>query len=220
MMVLTLAVSTLTLSQTQNKKAPPSLKVEQSKPSSESPQKQLPKGWSTAGSHPQDYEIGLDTTEKHSGQASAYIKLSRFKFKSEGFGALTQMFKADDYKGRRVRLSAYVKAENIEEYAGLWMRVDGVNRMLGFDNMQNRPITGTTGWTKYEVVLDVPETSVNIAFGLLLRGAGRAWVDNFQFEVVGQDVPTTNRLPPQGIEDKGGASREYPSKPTNLDFEM
>jgi len=35
------------------------------------------------------------------------------------------MFKADDYRNKRMRLSAAVKSEGIEDWAGLWMRIDG-----------------------------------------------------------------------------------------------
>jgi hypothetical protein len=58
--------------------------------------------------------------------------------------------------------------------------------------MQDRLVTGTTGWEKFQVILDVPPDSDQIAFGVLLKGAGIVWVDDFQFEVVGEDVPTTN----------------------------
>lgn len=205
--------------QVSEQKPPPSLKKDRSLASQQDVQNALPRGWSAAGTRPQDYEIGVDAAQQHSGRASAYLQLKRFKYNSEGFAALIQIFKADDYKGQRVRLSAYVRTQEVGEYAGLWMRVDGEGRMLGFDNMHNRPINGTTVWTKYEVVLDVPETSLNIAIGLLLRGPGRAWVDDFQLEAVDEGVATTNRLSPAGIAEKGGRSKVYPRAPVNLNFE-
>src|SRR5262245_48304146 len=105
---------------------------------------------------------------------------------------MAQGIKADDYHGKRVRLSGYVKGENIAQYSGLWMRMDGAGYSLNFDNMSNRPIKGTTDWKKYEVVLDVPEESVRITFGILLMGAGQVWVDDLRLEAVGQDAQTTN----------------------------
>lgn len=177
-------------------------------------------GWFAAGSHPQDYEIGIDTTTKYGGKAGAYIKLNSTS--SPGFATLMQMINAGNYRGKRVRLAAHVKAEDIEEYAGLWMRVDGENKMLAFDNMHGRPIRGTSEWKKYEVVLDVPESSVNINFGINLRGKGEAWVDDFRFEVVGMDVGTTNMLPTEGKEFKRPqteSSYSYSLEPVNLDFE-
>jgi hypothetical protein len=55
--------------------------------------------------------------------------------------------------------------------------------------MSTRPIKGTTGWTKYQIVLDVPESSIDIAFGTLLDGEGEIWCDTFSFEVVDQNTP-------------------------------
>ena len=44
---------------------------------------------------------------------------------------------------------------------------------------------------RYEIVLDVLEDSINVAFGALVEGTGQVWVDGFRFSVVGRDVPTT-----------------------------
>jgi len=101
--------------------------------------------------------------------------------------------------------------------------VDGTNRMLGLTNMGNRPVRGTTNWKEYNVTLDVPENAMSIAFGALFLGRGQAWVDDFEFEVVGTDVPSTNMLTPGQINQEwpelAQTSREYPRKPVNLAFE-
>ena len=60
---------------------------------------------------------------------------------------MMQEFAAINYRGKKVALSAYVKSEDVTGWSGLWMRVDGQDdKVLAFDNMQNRRITGTTGW--------------------------------------------------------------------------
>jgi hypothetical protein len=43
-----------------------------------------------------------------------------------------------------------------------------------------------------------------------MNGKGQVWADDFQFEVVGQDVPTT----------KPAWSPPVPTTPVNLDFEQ
>ena len=88
-------------------------------------------------------------------------------------------------------MSAYVKTEDVSKWAGLWMRVDGPTGIVSFDNMSNRAIVGDTDWTRYEIVLDVPEDATHIGFGILLHEEGQVWVDGFTFEAVGQDVPIT-----------------------------
>ena len=100
-----------------------------------------PKGWFAAGSHPKDYEMSLDRIGAHGGNACAYLK--SVVAEPGGFGTLMQMFKADEYRGKRVRMSGYVKAKDATDWAGLWMRVDGARKdeTLAFDNMEDRPIT-------------------------------------------------------------------------------
>ena len=172
---------------------------------------QLPKGWFADGSYLQHYDMAIDRVVAHGGKTSGYIKSKVSEPK--GFGSLMQMFKADVYRGKRLRMSGYVKAEKVENWAGLWMRVDGPeNKLLSFDDMRNRSIKGTTDWRKYEIVLDVPENSTNIAFGILLVGNGQAWVDDLQFEAVENDVSTT------GLK-INKRDKEFPKQPRNLDFE-
>jgi hypothetical protein len=156
----------------------------------------LPPGWFRAGTHSADYEMGIDPSGGSSGKPCAFIRGRGAT--PAGFGTLMQMFKAVDYAGKRVRLSASVKAEQISAWAGLWMRVDGApaqgTKMLAFDNMQGRPIKGTHDWRRYEIVLDVPPEAAAIGFGILLSGPGRAWMDGLQLETVGTDVPRTDTI--------------------------
>ena len=120
-----------------------------------------------------------------------------------------QMSQPGEYLGKRVRLSGYVKSDKVTNWAGLWFRVDGPNNgpnpsSLAFDNMQERPIKGTTDWTRYEIVLDVPEAAQRLAFGILLAGGGQVWMDDLKFEVSahdGEDDRDTDRA----IDTAGGA---------------
>lgn len=149
-------------------------------------------GWELHGSDPEDYSIGTDNITLHGGTASGSIRSIRKDV--TGFGTMMQSFDASIYRGKRLRMTAYVTTEGISGWAGLWMRVDGPSEeTYSFDNMENRPIIGSTEWTKYECVLDVPEGSKDVLFGILIEGDGKAWVDDFNFEIVGFDIPTTNR---------------------------
>jgi hypothetical protein len=169
---------------------------------------ETPKGWFHAGSHPRDYEMVIDRSEVHGGKASASLK--SIAPETKGFGTLMQTFKADKFRGKRVRMSGYVRSKDVNDWAALWLRVDGSKgELLAFDNMQGRPIKGTSDWTRYEIVLDVPEDAQEIAFGLLLTGKGQAWMDDLNFEAVGKEVPTTAENP----------MKKAPSGPVNLNFE-
>jgi beta-lactamase regulating signal transducer with metallopeptidase domain len=167
--------------------------------------------WFKAGTAPQNYEIGEDEEIYHSDYSSYYIQ--SITNPTEGFGTIMKNMDADEYLGCRVRMSAYIKTEDVEEGAGMWMRVDDGKSpqpgMLSFDNMHNRPITGTTEWEEYEIVLDVPEEAQNIAFGVLLRETGMVWVDDIVFETVDNQVPPTGSSWMDGWLKTGDAPENY-----------
>lgn len=166
-------------------------------------------GWVRAGSAPGDFDMGTDPSVAHGGKTSGFLKSKVAK--PAGFGTLMQMSKAEPFHGKRVRMSAWAKSADVANWAGLWMRVDGTDksRPLAFDNMQTRPIKGTSEWTQHQIVLDVAPEATDIAFGILLDGPGGMWLDDVKFEVVDRSVPTT------GMDSGGGVA----VKPGNLDFE-
>jgi erythromycin esterase-like protein len=105
-----------------------------------------------------------------------------------GFGLATTTFPVKTAAGKHITYSGYIKTEGITEgYAGLWWRVDGEKgKILAFDNMQDRGVTGTTPWTRYEISLDVPANATNINFGVLHSGNGTAWFDSLDIKLDGQ----------------------------------
>lgn len=162
-------------------------------------------GWVKAGSHPADYDMGLDRNSAFTGSSSGYIRSN--KPDPQGFGTYMQTFDGTDYRGKRLRFSAYVKSENVENWAGLWMRVDRDKKPVAFDNMQDRPIKDTQGWAQHAIVLDVDANATAVAFGILLAGKGAVWIDDVAFDVVGEEIPVTD------------LTRKLSATPRNLSFE-
>ncbi len=150
--------------------------------------------------------MGVTSKEHHSGAKCAYIKSKESDI--EGFGTYMQTSAPGNLLGRNVRMTGWIKANNVKDWAGMWMRVDGKTSsdMLSFDNMQDRPITGTADWKKCEIVLDVPKEAKDIAYGVLLSGTGEIYFDDVSFEDLGQA--------------KGKTKASEPLKPSNLDFEQ
>jgi hypothetical protein len=168
-----------------------------------------PYGWTLQGDHPQNYITGIDQDERNQGHPSAYLRAKPTA--TLGFGTLMQQFDAKQYAGKRVRFSAWVKAQDVTDGAGLWMRVDDSSHSVAFDNMQNRPIKGTSDWHNYSVVLDVPQNATGIFYGILLTRSGNVWLNSAKFEIVGNDVPVTDMW--------AGRSARLDG-PTNLNFEQ
>lgn len=169
----------------------------------------IPEGWFKAGSSPNSYNIGMENKAGANGENAIFIKSNQEKI--DGFGTIMQNFSAEKYLNERVRLSGYIKSENVAGSAGLWMRIDGKEdprKPLAFDNMNNRPIQGTNNWKKYDVVLDVPSNSNLINIGVLLAGTGEVWISNLKFEMVDKSISTTDLL---------GKTQKIEA-PVNLDF--
>lgn len=173
--------------------------------------------WMLTGDDVADYAISVDTAIKHSGRASGLLRSTAPH--PAGFGTIDQWLGAAPYRGKRLRMRAFVKAEEVTGWSGLWMRVDAPSAQphadqagaprhpsTAFDNMEDRPIKGTRDWARYDVVLDVAPDAGAIAFGLLLSGPGKVWIDDVTFDVVDSRVPTTGR--------RSDAQGGY-----NLDFE-
>lgn len=136
--------------------------------------------------------MGIDREIFHKGKASGYLKSVTVQSNGE-FATMMQQFKADKYLGKRIHLSGFIKSKGIDGFCGFWLRMDdSFSNVLQFDNMGNRPITGDTEWNHYAIVLDVPENSASISFGVLLSGRGQAWIDELKFDEVDKNTPTTN----------------------------
>jgi len=169
------------------------------------------KGWSCWEELKDTYEIGIDEDVKHVGQRSGYVT------KKNGlgrYGAIMQKVSAEEYRGKRVRFSAYVKCRGVTERCGLFMEVfdrqiDIKASLQASDSMYNRPISGTQDWQEHAIVLDVSFDSFGINIGARLFGPGTMWIDGVSFEEVGKDVPSTDEL----------NARKYPARPQNLSFE-
>ena len=124
-----------------------------------------------------------------------------------GFGTVMQSIDAARYRGRRVRFSAVIRGQEITDWAGVWLRVDTPDGRRTLDNMEDRALRGSAGWTAAANVLDVAADAESVHFGVLLAGAGAVDLAAPRFEVVGGDVPVT-----------GARRRPLAAEPAGLDF--
>ncbi len=179
-----------------------------------------PAGWTITQNTP---AIGTTITDVKSGGTAVYLSGA---FQQELLSVtLAQYIKADDYRGKRVQLSAWVKPRNITNVvnSGIWMRVDGPGLTLGYDDMSPRPVVGYGDWRQVFVVMDVPANAMGIVFGALFKGSNTLLVDDMKLTIVGTDVPSTSTIntPIVGSDSVTTAARyqDSPRAPVNLDFE-
>jgi hypothetical protein len=114
----------------------------------------LPDQWIKWGM--KDFVTQRDTNNAIDGKFSTVI-YPEPNAKDKSFGSVAHRLPAN-YKGKEIRLEGYMKIENVKDgYAGLVMRIDGEDKPLEFNNMQNANINGTRDWKKYTITLPFHE---------------------------------------------------------------
>ncbi|MDR2918362.1 MAG: peptidase S41 [Tannerella sp.] len=153
----------------------------------------FPVSWYTDMEDSLNYKVSIDSTIVKHGKYAAAIE-----FTGENIYKKYLLFTLpENYDGKRITLSGYLKTENITEgYAGLVMAI--AHRVTNFRNQpeiitrdEKTRITGTTDWTKYEITLDMnPVNTRNISFGAKLSGNGKMWLDDLKITIDGNDIQT------------------------------
>ncbi len=141
------------------------------------------KGWFIFA-EPGSYEAGIDRDG---------ASLRSLKPQQQKFALLTQFFSAERFRGRRVRYAAWIRSDALSHWAGLFARVDGEEMVaLDMDQMESRPIRGTTPWTRHEIVIDVAPEATEIVLAVQLAGLREIAVRKASFEIVPPETPKTS----------------------------
>lgn len=151
----------------------------------------LPKGWHKAGTSVESYVIEVDRTGGRAGGKAALIR--SIEKEIDGYASIYQISQPGKFRNGRLRMRGYLRTEDVADWAGLWLRADeaGKEQALSFDNMFDRPVKGKTPWTRYEIVIDIPVNATSFSYGAILSGTGKVWMDDLEFEIVDNSVPTT-----------------------------
>jgi len=182
----------------------------------------LPPDWREIRLTPDNYEVTLASDAAFEGNYGASVRRMAPDVRQGEFGGFIQVAQAAPWRGRRVAMRAWIKTE-LADRGQLWLRIDSANGPLALDNMDNRPVKGSTGWALYEIVMDVPMEAENLVYGLFLVGSGRVDFDNVQFLPAPVGAKTTNQYKEGALKLKQGQVYTPPSivlaVPGNLDFE-
>ena len=169
---------------------------------------ELPEGWylHKKFGNKSNVEAGTDDKIFYSSPNSFYLK------SMTGGGNINQSLIGNRYAGKRIRISAYLKSDNLIKTKGYGGQVWAYSYINGKPYCMGASgnIEGTNNWKKYTVVLDVPSEGKNISlvYGLSVQGEGTVWIDNMTFEIV--DKKTTPLL-------NANYSKNYKNiKPKNL----
>ena len=165
--------------------------VAQSKPTNVAP------GWKTTASAADGFRVATDAVRRPNGKGFVGTTIHGSGEVKASSAVLQQSIRADAYRGRRVKLSGWMKTA-IDTSSGskamLWIRVDGSDGAITSDYMTDRPVRDTRDWTSYDLVLDVPKDAMGITFGAILAGPGQLWVDDLSFQTVATTIPVTGKI--------------------------
>ena len=103
-------------------------------------------------------------------------------------GNLMQSFKATAYRGKTVRLSAWLRLDQTDpdDHGQMWLSVDRPEDKKGFfDDMSDYAVR-TPEWTFREISARVDQDATFIKFGVMSIGRGRVWIDRVSFTVVSE----------------------------------
>jgi RNA polymerase sigma-70 factor, ECF subfamily len=135
------------------------------------------------GSHERDYSC---TTEDREAILTAAGP------EPAGFAVLSQEIFADDYRGRSVTFRGDLRTTDVQDRAGLVLRVTSERQLLPprlpAPDPRRDPgnhfaaVTGSHDWTRHEVTAQIPPDATLISFGAFLTGRGQIELRNAELE--------------------------------------
>jgi hypothetical protein len=167
----------------------------------------LPKAWTKSGTWAGSYNIEIKANEGIN--ESKAIILESVGKDIYGSGAVIQTINARNYLGKRVKLSAFIRTENVKDFACLILSPQ--NKMddfwnNSFNNSEDKKtyLQGNHDYKKIDSYLNISDNAGNLVIGAMIKGEGKIWIDNISLEII-ENLPEN----PQAL------SKE----PQNIDFE-
>jgi hypothetical protein len=151
--------------------------------------------WFLSGSARADYSLDQVTTPVHGGARA--LALTPRVSAPRGYGVAMQAFDARPWRGRRVRVAAFLKTSQVSGRGDFWARAQGSDSPddgPGLSSAWSR-LAATQDWTRAELVFDVPEDALELQLGAGIQGPGRLWIDDVKVEAVSRSVPLAPALP-------------------------
>jgi hypothetical protein len=127
------------------------------------------------------YRYVVDTLDPRSGPRSLRID----NIGPEPYGAVAQAVRAGPYRGKVARLTAWLRTKEANDNgAVLTLLVLAAGATLEQNFMLDRPVKGTTPWTRYTITIPVARGADTVEVGAMMRGKGSLWFDDVELEFV------------------------------------
>ncbi len=132
-----------------------------------------------------EYAAAVDPAVTHEGRAAVCISSETAPGNQWCSYGVNDRFPAK-YLGHRVRMTAWVKTEDVTGRSGMSLRAVTGDNSHAIAVKENKTLMGTNEWEEMSVELDVPEGTQCLSSAILLVGSGKMWVDvgSVRWEVV------------------------------------
>jgi hypothetical protein len=194
----------------------PKVKDEAKRP----PPNLVPRHWLLRGTGPSGYDIKSDRAQVFTGQSSVQIVSHNKDVAATKNASLMQTIIAGDWAGQRVEFSMSTRPSDFRRYIRVWIRAtDSGGAVIAYD--ESSSAYGKPEWKKSTIIMDVPWSAAEVAYGITLEGPGSVWVDNAELRAVDKAIGITGQMRPSelGVVVQT-ADRNGPlATPNNMDFE-
>jgi RNA polymerase sigma factor (sigma-70 family) len=139
-----------------------------------------------------DYPITTDVANTHDGSPSicfAYTGPDNAAGKSfTWYGHDIRYPESERYAGHTVRLSGWIKTENVSNHVQpqirAWCGLMQNSKLLAQDSMaQDSSIRGTLNWTPFSLTCNIPKNTGYIVNSFTFWGSGKVWIDTNSLEL-------------------------------------
>lgn len=143
-----------------------------------------------------DVDIRRDTKEKFQGEFSLNIKPTD---KSQGLYGVVKEINST-FNGKQITFKGYMKAVDVQS-SYFYLIVGNETNQFSFDLTE--PISGTTDWKEFKIVLPYTSEATRITVAANIEGQGEVWIDDISIQIDGQDINTLEPIDRAEVTDSG-----------------
>ena len=137
--------------------------------------------WHVWSPNPGDYSLTTDPENTHNGRPTLCIAYSPTGEAPSGSWMWwgQDIRNPDKYRGHAVRMTVWIKSENVSKSVRPNLRPKGsFFKLLAQDKrVGGKNIRGTTDWAKHTILCEIPEDTQCLDTGFAFHGSGKFWVD-------------------------------------------
>jgi hypothetical protein len=151
--------------------------------------------WHVWSSNPNDYPVTTDYSTTHEGHPTLCVAYALPGAAPRGSWMWWgQDIRAPDkYLGHKVRMTVWMKSDNISGRVTSNLRPKGPDFKL-LANCSTSPARGTTDWTQHDITCFIPKGTQCLDTGFDFSGSGRVWIDMDSLKYENIDNPDKPKL--------------------------